>query len=189
MNLHLEGAANDYVGKGMNGGKIIINPAHQGPSFAGAGNTCLYGATGGKLYVRAAVGERFGVRNSGAITVVEGTGDNPCEYMTGGIAVILGNTGINFGAGMTGGLAFVYDPEKTFVDKMNQELIEPVRVDTDDTERERLYLKRLLLDYLHETESEIAEYILQNFRAEIRNFWMVKPKNMTVLPLDPDKGD
>lgn len=189
MNLHLEGAANDYVGKGMNGGKIIINPAHQGPSFAGAGNTCLYGATGGKLYVRAAVGERFGVRNSGAITVVEGTGDNPCEYMTGGIAVILGNTGINFGAGMTGGLAFVYDPEKTFVDKMNQELIEPVRVDTDDTERERLYLKRLLLDYLHETQSEIAEYILQNFRAEIRNFWMVKPKNMTVLPLDPDKGD
>ena len=189
MNIYLEGAANDYVGKGMNGGKIIINPAQQGPKYAGAGNTCLYGATGGKLYVRAAVGERFGVRNSGAITVVEGTGDNPCEYMTGGIAVILGNTGVNFGAGMTGGLAFVYDPEKTFVDKMNQELIEPVRVDTDDTERERLYLKRLLLDYLHETQSEIAEYILQNFRAEIRNFWMVKPKNMTVLPLDPDKGD
>jgi glutamate synthase (NADPH/NADH) large chain len=79
--------------------------------------------------------------------------------------------------------------KKTFVDKMNQELIEPVRVDTDDTERERLYLKRLLLDYLHETDSEITEYILQNFRAEIRNFWMVKPKNMTVLPLDPDKGD
>jgi glutamate synthase (NADPH/NADH) large chain len=189
MNLYLDGAANDYVGKGMNGGKIIINPAHQGPKFAGAGNTCLYGATGGKLYIRAAVGERFAVRNSGCITVVEGTGDNPCEYMTGGIAVILGNTGINFGAGMTGGLAFVYDPEKTFVDKMNQELIEPVRVDTDDTERERLYLKRLLLDYLHETQSEIAEHILQNFRAEIRNFWMVKPKNMTVLPLDPDKGD
>ena len=189
MNIYLEGAANDYVGKGMNGGKIIINPAQQGPKYAGAGNTCLYGATGGKLYVRAAVGERFGVRNSGAITVVEGTGDNPCEYMTGGIAVILGNTGVNFGAGMTGGLAFVYDPEKTFVDKMNQELIESVRVDTDDTERERLFLKRLLLDYLHETESELAENILQNFREEIRNFWMVKPKNMTVLPLDPDKGD
>ena len=189
MNLHLDGVANDYVGKGMNGGKIIINPAHQGNNFAGAGNTCLYGATGGKLYIRATVGERFAVRNSGCITVVEGTGDNPCEYMTGGIAVILGNTGINFGAGMTGGLAFVYDPEKTFVDKMNQELIEAVRVDTDDTERERLYLKRLLLDYLHETQSEMTEDILQNFRAEIRNFWMVKPKNMTVLPLDPDKGD
>lgn len=189
INIYLDGAANDYVGKGMNGGKIIINPMHQGKDFAGAGNTCLYGATGGKLYIRAAVGERFGVRNSGATSVVEGTGDNACEYMTGGIAVILGNTGVNFGAGMTGGLAFIYDPEKTFVDKMNQELIEPVRVDTDDTERERLYLKRLLLDYLHETESEIAEHIIQNFRAEIRNFWMVKPKNMTVLPLDPDKGD
>jgi glutamate synthase (NADPH/NADH) large chain len=189
MNLYLDGAANDYVGKGMNGGKIIINPFHQGKDFAGAGNTCLYGATGGKLYIRATVGERFAVRNSGCTSVVEGTGDNACEYMTGGIVVILGNTGINFGAGMTGGLAFVYDPEKTFVDKMNQELIESVRIDTDDTERERLYLKRLLLDYLHETDSVMTDNILQNFRAEIRNFWMVKPKNMTVLPLDPDKGD
>jgi glutamate synthase (NADPH/NADH) large chain len=188
MNLHLDGAANDYVGKGMNGGKIIINPRHQGPEFAGGGNTCLYGATGGKLYIRAAVGERFAVRNSGCTAVVEGTGDNACEYMTGGIVVILGNTGVNFGAGMTGGISFIYDPEKTFVDKMNQELIEPVRVDTDDTERERLYLKRLLSDYVHETESEIAERILQNFRAEIRNFWMVKPKNMTVLPLNPEEG-
>ena len=189
MNLHLDGAANDYVGKGMNGGKIIINPRHQGQNFAGGGNTCLYGATGGKLYIRASVGERFAVRNSGCISVVEGTGDNPCEYMTGGIVVILGNTGINFGAGMTGGIGFVYDPEKGFVDKMNQELIEAVRIDTDDTERERLYLKRLLLDYLHETESYEADRILQNFRSEIRNFWMVKPKNMTVLPLDPDEGD
>ncbi len=189
MNLYLDGAANDYVGKGMNGGKIIINTKHQGPEFAGAGNTCLYGATGGKLYVRAAAGERFGVRNSGCTSVVEGTGDNACEYMTGGIVVILGNTGVNFGAGMTGGLSFVYDPEKTFVDKMNQELIESVRIDTDDTERERLYLKRLLMDYLHETESLRAEWILENYRAEIRNFWMIKPKNMTVLPLNPDEGD
>ncbi|WP_072682450.1 glutamate synthase large subunit [Arcobacter sp. LA11] len=189
MNLYLEGAANDYVGKGMNGGKIIVNTIHQGPEFAGGGNTCLYGATGGKLYIRAAVGERFGVRNSGCTAVVEGTGDNACEYMTGGIVVILGNTGVNFGAGMTGGLSFVYDPEKSFVDKMNQELIEAVRIDTDDTERERLFLKRLLMDYLNETESERAEEILENFRAEIRNFWMVKPKNMTVLPLNPDEGD
>ena len=189
MNLYLEGAANDYVGKGMHGGKIIINTRHQGPEFAGAGNTCLYGATGGKLYIRAAAGERFAVRNSGATAVVEGTGDNACEYMTGGIVVILGNTGVNFGAGMTGGLSFVYDPEKSFVDKMNQELIEAVRIDTDDTERERLYLKRLLMDYLNETESERTEGILENFRAEIRNFWMVKPKNMSVLPLNPDEGD
>ena len=189
MNLYLDGAANDYVGKGMSGGKIIVNTPHQGPEFAGAGNTCLYGATGGKLYVRASVGERFGVRNSGCTAVVEGTGDNACEYMTGGIVVILGDTGVNFGAGMTGGLSFVYDPEKHFVDKMNQELIEAVRIDTDDTERERLYLKRLLLDYLNETESQLAESILENFRAEIRDFWMVKPKNMTVLPLNPEEGD
>ena len=189
MNLYLDGAANDYVGKGMNGGKIIINTRHQGPEFAGAGNTCLYGATGGKLYVRAAVGERFGVRNSGCTAVVEGTGDNACEYMTGGIVVILGDTGVNFGAGMTGGLSFVFDPEKQFADKMNQELIEAVRIDTDDTERERLFLKRLLMDYLNETESQRAEEILENFRAEIRNFWMIKPKNMTVLPLNPDEGD
>ena len=88
-----------------------------------------------------------------------------------------------------GGLSINNSPEKSFVDKMNQELIEAVRIDTDDTERERLYLKRLLLDYVHETESDAAQNILENFRAEIRNFWMVKPKNMTVLPLDPDKGD
>ncbi len=178
MNLYLDGAANDYVGKGMNGGKIIINTFNQGPEFAGAGNTCLYGATGGKLYVRAAVGERFGVRNSGCTAVVEGTGDNACEYMTGGIVVILGNTGVNFGAGMTGGLSFVYDPEKSFIDKINQELIEAVRIDTDDTERERLFLKRLLMDYLNETESQRAEEILENFRAEVRNFWMIKPKKI-----------
>ena len=189
MNLYLNGAANDYVGKGMNGGKIIIIPQHQGEAFGGAGNTCLYGATGGKLYVRAAVGERFAVRNSGCTAIVEGTGDSACEYMTGGIVVILGKTGINFGAGMTGGLAFVYDAEHTFIDKINQELIEAVRIDTDDTERERIYLKKMLKDYISETKSEKAVCILDNFRAEIRNFWMVKPKNMTVLPLNPDEGD
>ncbi len=189
MNLYLDGAGNDYIGKGMNGGKIIINTPHQGEAFAAGGNTCLYGATGGKLYIRACVGERFAVRNSGCVSVVEGTGDNACEYMTGGIVVILGNTGINFGAGMTGGLSFVYDPEKTFVDKMNQELVEALRIDTDDTERERLFLKRLLLDYINETDSEKAQSVIENFRAEIRYFWMVKPKNMTVLPLDPDEGD
>ncbi|MEA1915849.1 MAG: glutamate synthase-related protein, partial [Campylobacterota bacterium] len=189
MNLNLNGVGNDYVGKGMNGGKIIITPVHQGESFGGAGNTCLYGATGGKLYVRAAVGERFAVRNSGATAIVEGTGDSACEYMTGGIVVILGQTGINFGAGMTGGLAFIYDDQKQFIDKMNQELIEAIRIDTDDTERERLFLKKQLQDYIVETQSKKAIEILENFRAEIRNFWMVKPKNMTVLPLNPDQGD
>ncbi len=189
VNLYLSGAANDYVGKGMSGGKIIITPEHQGENFGGAGNTCLYGATGGKLYVRASVGERFAVRNSGCISIVEGTGDSACEYMTGGIVIILGNTGINFGAGMTGGLAFVYDDKHTFIDKMNQELIEAVRIDTDDAERERIYLKKMLQDYYDETKSEKAYEILNDFRAQIRNFWMVKPKNMTVLPLNPEDGD
>ncbi len=189
VTLDLDGVANDYVGKGMSGGKIIIKPQLQGSSYAGAGNTCLYGATGGKLYVRATVGERFAVRNSGCIAVVEGTGDSPCEYMTGGIVVILGNTGINFGAGMTGGLAFIYDENREFMDKMNQELIEALRIDTDETERERFYLKKLLKDYIEHTDSANAKHIIENFRSEIRNFWMVKPKDMTVLPLNPDEGD
>ncbi|MBT4030479.1 MAG: glutamate synthase large subunit, partial [Campylobacteraceae bacterium] len=189
VSIYLDGAGNDYVGKGMSGGKIIINPAQQGEEFSGAGNTCLYGATGGKLYVRANVGERFAVRNSGCITIVEGTGDNACEYMTGGIMVTLGRTGINFGAGMTGGLAFVYDKDREFIDNMNQELIEHVRIDTDDEETERIYLKKLLKDYIVETKSEKAQFIMDNFRAEIRNFWMVKPKNMTVLPLNPFEGE
>lgn len=189
MSLYLRGAANDYVGKGMHGGKIIITPKLSGEKFGGAGNTCLYGATGGKLYVSGAAGERFAVRNSGAISVVEGTGDNACEYMTGGIVAILGKTGINFGAGMTGGLGFVYDCDKTFVDKINRELIEAIRIDTDEMERERIYLKNLLKDFANETKSKKAISILDNFRAEIRHFWMVKPKNMKVLPLNPAEGD
>ncbi len=189
VNIYLDGVANDYVGKGMSGGKIIIKPKLQGSSYAGAGNTCLYGATGGKLYVRATVGERFAVRNSGTIAVVEGTGDSACEYMTGGIVVILGETGINFGAGMTGGLAFIYDKRREFIDNMNQELIEALRINTDDTELERIYLKNTLKDYVSETDSLNAKNILDNFRSEIRNFWMVKPKDMKVLPLNPDEGD
>jgi glutamate synthase (NADPH/NADH) large chain len=189
ITLNLDGVANDYVGKGMNGGKIVIKPHLQGSEYTGGGNTCLYGATGGKLYVRASVGERFAVRNSGCVAVVEGTGDSACEYMTGGIVVILGKTGINFGAGMTGGLAFIYDKNREFIDHMNQELIEALRIDTDDTELERIYLQKTLKDYVNETESEQAKMILENFRAEIRNFWMVKPKDMKVLPLNPDQGD
>ncbi len=189
ITMTLEGVANYYVGKGMSGGKIIVKPTLQGPDYAGAGNTCLYGATGGKLYVRAAVGERFAVRNSGCIAVVEGTGDSACEYMTGGIVVILGKTGINFGAGMTGGLSFIYDKDREFIDNMNQELIEALRIDTDDTELERIYLKNLLKDYVEQTDSETAKYILDHFRSEIRNFWMVKPKDMKVLPLNPEDGD
>lgn len=189
VNLTLDGVANDYIGKGMHGGKIVIKSRHQGGAFSAGGNTCLYGATGGKLYINAAVGERFAVRNSGALAIVEGTGDSPCEYMTGGIVVILGRTGVNFGAGMTGGIAFVFDKDHSFIENVNRELVEAVRIDTDDGDEARHYLKRLLKEYINETGSEKAKRILDNFRTEIRNFWLVRPKNLTKLPLNQEKGD
>ncbi len=189
VSIRLEGVANDYIGKGMNGGKIVIRSQNQGEAFSAGGNTCLYGATGGKLFIAGSVGERFAVRNSGALAVVEGTGDNACEYMTGGVVVILGKTGINFGAGMTGGFAFVYDQDHSFVENVNRELVDALRIDTDDGDEARHYLKRLLKEYVAETESEMAQNLLKNFRVEIRNFWLVRPKNLTKLPLNPDKGD
>ncbi|HZF69576.1 glutamate synthase large subunit [Sulfuricurvum sp.] len=189
VSIRLEGVANDYIGKGMHGGKIVIRSQNQGERFSAGGNTCLYGATGGKLFISGSVGERFAVRNSGALSVVEGTGDNACEYMTGGVVVILGKTGINFGAGMTGGFAFVYDQDHSFVENVNRELIDALRIDTDDGDEARHYLKRLLKEYVAETESEMAQELLKNFRVEIRNFWLVRPKNLTKLPLNPDKGD
>ena len=189
VSLYLDGVANDYVGKGMSGGKIVITSKNQGSRFAAAGNTCLYGATGGKLFVSGSVGERFGVRNSGALAIVEGTGDNACEYMTGGIVVILGKTGINFGAGMTGGVAFVYDENREFSENFNRELIGIERIDTDEGDEARHFLKRLLGEYSEESGSEKAKYILNYFRNEIRNFWLVRPKDMMKLPLNLEKGD
>ncbi|EJF06252.1 glutamate synthase family protein [Thiovulum sp. ES] len=189
VSIYLNGVANDYVGKGMSGGKIIISSGLQGGKYSALGNTCLYGATGGKLYASGSAGERFGVRNSGTISVVEGTGDHACEYMTGGIVCILGKTGLNFGAGMTGGIAFIYDKSRTFIEHMNQELIQAIRIDTDETNEARHYLKRLLKDYYNETGSRQAKEILDHFRIEIRNFWLVQPKNMKKLSLNPDDGD
>ena len=188
VSIYLNGVANDYIGKGMHGGKIIITSQNQGEEFTAGGNTCLYGATGGKLYISGSVGERFAVRNSGAIAIVEGTGDNACEYMTGGIVLILGKTGINFGAGMTGGLAFVYDHDHSFIENVNGELVEAIRIDTDDTDEARHYLKKLLKDYCIQTGSKKAQYLTDNFRTEVRSFWMVKPKNLTKLPLNLEKG-
>ena len=189
LSIYIEGAANDYVGKGMNGGKIVVTPRDQSRKFSCAGNTLLYGATGGKLFITGSVGERFAVRNSGALAIVEGTGDHACEYMTGGTVVILGRTGVNFGAGMTGGLAFIYDREHDFVDRMNQELIEAKRIDTNEADEERYYLKKLLIKHVQETNSLKADWILENFREEVRNFWLVKPKDMMKIPLNPDEGD
>jgi len=189
VNLYVDGAGNDYVGKGMSGGRIVITSTQSGEAYSLAGNTCLYGATGGKLYVTGQVGERFAVRNSGCIAIVEGTGDHPCEYMTGGVVTVLGKTGINFGAGMTGGVAFIYDVVHGFIETINPELVEARRIDTDETDTERYYLKKLLKDYYKETKSAKAKEILDNFRIEIRNFWMVRPKDMMSTPLNIEEGE
>ena len=128
LTLKLEGDANDYVGKGMGGGRLVIYPPRIGHFEAHRntliGNTCLYGATGGELYAAGMGGERFGVRNSGALAVVEGIGDHGCEYMTGGTIIVLGDTGLNFGAGMSGGMAFVVDDAGDFVSKTNKEMVD-----------------------------------------------------------------
>jgi glutamate synthase (NADPH/NADH) large chain len=189
VSLYLDGAGNDYVGKGMRGGRIVITNDKSREKDAREAYTCLYGATGGKLYVTGQVGERFAVRNSGCNAIVEGTGDHPCEYMTGGSVTILGKTGMNFGAGMTGGVAFVYDIDHEFIEKINPELIEARRIDTDETDTERYYLKKLLKDYYKETKSAKAKEILDNFRVEIRNFWMVRPKDMMSRPLKIEEGE
>jgi len=189
ITINIEGAGNDYIGKGMNGGKIVITSTKAGSEFALGGNTCLYGATGGTLYVHGQVGERFAVRNSGATTIVEGTGDHPCEYMTGGVAVILGKTGVNFGAGMTGGKAFIYDIEGNFYEKVNPELVEALRIDTDERDSEMFELKRLLVDYVEKTSSKRASYILEHFRTEIRKFWMVAPRGAKPTIVTDKKGE
>src|SRR5690606_10881191 len=138
LEIYLRGDANDYVGKGMAGGKIVISPP-EGSRFKSQdtpiiGNTCLYGATGGTLFASGKTGERFGVRNSGAIGIVEGAGDHCCEYMTGGIVVVLGEAGYNFGAGMTGGFAYVLDMDRSFSDRVNMELVELQRITKENAE-------------------------------------------------------
>lgn len=188
MSLFLNGVANDYVGKGMHDGRIIITPRIYQEGSSAVGNTCIYGATGGKLFVAGKAGERFGVRNSGALAVVEGTGDHACEYMTGGTVVVLGETGINFGAGMTGGVAFVYDREKRFFDRLNQDLVSARRIDIDEDNEGRLYLKKILNSYFNRTRSPKAKRILDNFREQLAYFWMVTPKQMKA-PLNPKEGD
>lgn len=179
LHLYLEGDANDYVGKGMAGGKIILYP----PDISGfdshsnviIGNTCLYGATGGKLYASGLAGERLAVRNSGATAIVEGAGDHCCEYMTDGVVLVLGPTGMNFGAGMTGGFAFVLDMQNTFVDHYNHTLVDIHRIDTEDTEAHRNYLRMLITDYVKETGSRWGQEVLSEFMSYIGKFWLVKP--------------
>ena len=190
LRLTLEGEANDYVGKGMAGGRIVIHPPREAQFVACdtpiLGNTCLYGATGGELYAAGHAGERFAVRNSGAIAVVEGVGDHCCEYMTGGVVAVLGRTGLNFGAGFTGGMAYVLDLERDFVDRYNHELIDILRINNEGFEAHRSHLTDLLETHVALTGSVFARRILDDFRDFLGKFWLVKPKAASLESLADD---
>jgi glutamate synthase (NADPH/NADH) large chain len=180
LHLHLEGEANDYVGKGMAGGMIVVKPPARSTFIARdtviMGNTCLYGATGGEFYAAGVAGERFAVRNSGALAVLEGAGDHCCEYMTGGVVCVLGRTGVNFGAGFTGGFAYVLDMERDFVDRYNHELIDIHRVSPEGMGTHVQHLRGLIEQHVAATGSVWGTALLNDFRTYIGKFWVVKPK-------------
>ena len=179
ITLRLEGDANDYLGKGLSGGRIVVTPPLDShPSFVAednviAGNVILYGATGGEVYLRGVVGERFGVRNSGATAVVEGVGDHGCEYMTGGRVVVLGPTGRNFGAGMSGGFAFVYDPNDTFARRLNFEMVDLDPLEEEDKE----WLRATIRTHQALTGSAVAARVLDRWHESVRAFKKVFPKD------------
>ena len=179
LKLEVSGDANDYVGKGLSGGMIVIRPPLISPLVPEEntiiGNTVLYGATAGKLFANGRAGERFAVRNSGAEVVIEGCGSNGCEYMTGGVAVILGPVGKNFGAGMTGGMAYLYDPDGHSARQINMETLVTCPVQVDHWEAR---LKALIEEHLAETRSPRAREILRNWEDERKHFLQVCPKEM-----------
>ncbi len=180
LHISLEGDANDYVGKGMAGGQIAVYPPkgcrYSSRESAIIGNTCLYGATGGKFYAAGMAGERFGIRNSGVTAVVEGIGDHGCEYMTGGVIIVLGETGLNFGAGMTGGYAFILDENRSFVDRYNHEFLDIYRITPDSMRGHSDYLVHQIQDFVKATGSTWGQELLDNFSDYVGKFWFVKPK-------------
>lgn len=183
MNLTLEGEANDYVGKGMNGGEIVIKPksnANYDPSQnVIIGNTCLYGATGGFLYANGLAGERFAVRNSKATAVIEGAGDHCCEYMTGGLVVVLGKVGRNVAAGMTGGLGYFLDEDGSFPEFVNREIVKIQKVTTQAGEKQ---LHDLIADHAKRTGSTKAKMILENWQEYLPKFWQLVPPSEADSP-------
>lgn len=183
MTLQLVGEANDYVGKGMHGGEIIIKPpadaTYNPEENAIAGNTCLYGATGGTVFINGLVGERFAVRNSNAQAVIEGAGDHCCEYMTGGILVVLGKVGRNVGAGMTGGLGYFLDETGGFPERVNPEIVKLQRVRTVQGEQQ---LKELIMAHGDRTGSPKAKKILENWAEYLPKFWQVVPPSEANSP-------
>jgi glutamate synthase (NADPH/NADH) large chain len=187
VQIDLTGEANDGVGKGMAGGRILVRPSPESP-FASQdasilGNTCLYGATGGELFAAGRAGERFAVRNSGALAVIEGAGDHCCEYMTGGVVAVLGSCGLNFGAGMTGGFAYVLDLERDFVDCYNHELVDIVRISPEGMEHYMQHLRGLIARHAELTGSAWARHLLSDFRGLLQRFWLVKPKAASLAAL------
>ncbi|MDX2101585.1 MAG: glutamate synthase large subunit [Alphaproteobacteria bacterium] len=179
LRLEVLGDANDYVGKGLSGGEIIVRPTTASPLVTNQntiiGNTVLYGATAGSLFAAGQAGERFAVRNSGATEVVEGCGSNGCEYMTGGTAVILGSVGDNFAAGMTGGMAFVYDREGTLPKRINSDSVIHQRLETEHWEE---VLVGLIRRHVATTQSRFADQLLLNWERERGLFWQVVPREM-----------
>ena len=177
VTLELEGDANDYFGKGLSGAQLIIYPdkkvKYLPEENSIIGNVALYGATKGYCYIRGKAGERFAVRNSGAIVVVEGVGDHGCEYMTGGVAVILGKTGRNFGAGMSGGIAFVYDVENNFERLCNKEMVDLESPDKED----EILLKKLITAHFEKTGSTVAKFILADFDNQLKHMVKVFPSD------------
>ena len=189
LKLEVVGDANDYVGKGLSGGLIILRKMGTSSLIPQdntiIGNTVLYGATSGALYAAGQAGERFAVRNSGATAVIEGCGSNGCEYMTGGKVVILGEVGNNFGAGMTGGMAYIYDDAETFSGQTNMGTISLYRVGNPHWEAE---LKALLEDHVAHTQSPLATKILTDWSREVKKFWQVVPNEMIARLPHPVEG-
>jgi glutamate synthase (NADPH/NADH) large chain len=179
LRLEVFGEANDYVGKGLSGGTIVVRPLTSSPLASNEntiiGNTVLYGATAGKLFASGQAGERLAVRNSGAEAVVEGCGSNGCEYMTGGTVVILGTVGDNFAAGMTGGMAFVYDLEEDFEHRINGETVVYQRIETAHWEE---VCRGLIEEHRAATQSNWAASILTDWEVERVRFWQIVPKEM-----------
>ena len=179
ITLRVYGDANDYVGKGLSGGRIVVRPSRTAPAeFVAedniiAGNVILFGATSGEAFLRGQVGERFAVRNSGAHAVVEGVGDHGCEYMTGGKVVILGPTGRNFAAGMSGGVAYVYDPYGKFPAHLNTEMVELERLEGDDLD----WLYQILVKHVDATDSAPGRRIVHDWVTERHCFVKVMPRD------------
>jgi len=184
LKVRLVGEGNDYVAKGIHGGELVVIPdpatTFQAAESSIVGNACLYGATGGDFHANGRAGERFCVRNSGAYAVAEGAGDHCCEYMTGGVVVILGMVGRNVGAGMTGGIGYFYDDKNEFEERVNMEIVKVQRVSTKEGEAQ---LKAIVERHFEKTGSERAEYILENWDEELPKFWQVYPPSESESPI------